>query len=296
MAAVGSGVVGRGVARHRRGGTLRARRPRTGDRGDHRAGSSRPGPSRRLGQRLPRPARRVGRRHARRVCRGPRGREDVRRARRLRHRPQPGAVRPRSRQPRCGADQRNGRQRQPVEDGRERSGRGSIADLRPDRRRTDGGHPAAADGPVREAAGGNPGGHRCRSGHRAGRHRLVEAPVASALRTAGQPLPAHEPGRLPCRCRDAAGRPALRDLAWPGDRRCDLLGAADRPDLPTPHRRPGAGPAAWGCAPGRAGPDLGRLRTQPRPLPRFPASSWSGSRHRCSSPTPTSFARRSGRW
>ena len=66
--------------------------------------------------------RRRRRRDAGRLRRVPRRRQDLRHPEPLRDRPQPRAARARRGQPRCRAEQRHGRQRQPVEDGRQRVG------------------------------------------------------------------------------------------------------------------------------------------------------------------------------
>ena len=130
LGAAGPGLPGGGGAGHRRGRGVRAGRPRPGDRRDHRL---RPPVRRAAGRqplRLPRAVRCRDRRDAGRLRRGSGRRQDLRRPGGLRHRHQPRAAGAGCGQRGCGPDQRHGRERQPVEDRRQRQRRGPVAALR----------------------------------------------------------------------------------------------------------------------------------------------------------------------
>ena len=110
-------------------------------RGDRRPDRRRPAPARPAGRRRPTDYLTLvgagGRRAARRLRRGPGRGQDLRGPGRLRHRPQPGAARPRRGQPRRRAGLRHGGQRQPVQDRGQRRRRREDASSRPDGGRAD---------------------------------------------------------------------------------------------------------------------------------------------------------------
>jgi hypothetical protein len=95
---------------------------------------------------------------------------------------QPGAGRPRRRQPRGGPVQRHGGERQPLQDGRERLRRGPLPGVGAGRGRPHHPDPAVPHRPVREPAPGDPGRGGDRRRHRAGR-----------LPGHGRPLPDRHP-------------------------------------------------------------------------------------------------------
>ena len=155
-------------------------------------------------RRLPPRCGRGGRDHARRLRRGPRRGEDVRRPRALRDRRQPRAARPRRGEPRSRVELRDGRQRQPLEDRRQRLGRRQVADVRARRRRADGRHAAVPHRAVRGPARGDARRRRDRRRHRARRHpraaRVLRAstPGGSGASTARRRGPTSSPPSRRC--------------------------------------------------------------------------------------------------
>ncbi len=208
---------------------------------------------------------RGGRDHAGRLRRGTRGGEDLRGPGALRDRCQPRAGGPGRRQPRCRAVQRHGRERQPLEDSRQRLRRCPVAGLRPRGGRPHGRHAAVPHRPLRGPARGDARRGGDRGGDRAGRHRrptwllpaLHPAP-GNDLRPRGRPdfiaalaamfgvLHLRHAPRARHRHRRVAAPPPLPLLEAPCGR------ARSRGEQPGPVRRPGSAPGER-RRPGRAG-------------------------------------------